>query len=109
MIGYIWSDPLRAALHEISHFQFTHYWRENSESEVSKMSFEAFDYLKEALTIILDEDFVQDGIISAPDRGYLRHQELRKKLTEKWQETHNFDELVNFGVQELSNSNYLIK
>lgn len=101
MIGYNWNAPLKTALHEICHFQFINYWRENPDSEVCKMAFKDFDYLKESLTIILDEDFVEDKIIEIPDQGYKVHQELRLKLTNKWQETHNFDELVAFGVLEM--------
>ena len=49
--GWVWlgmknSDPMRTFLHELCHFQFIHYWQENKDSPVSKLSPEDFNYLK---------------------------------------------------------------
>jgi len=49
-----WNNPMEVFLHELCHFQFIHYWRENPKSEVSKLSNEQFEFLKESLTMILD-------------------------------------------------------
>jgi hypothetical protein len=82
--GYIfqclyWSDPVQTFLHELCHFQFIHYWRENPKSSVSKLADHDFEFLKESLTIILDNNFIP--IVQKPDKGYKIHQELRKELT----------------------------
>ncbi|MDD2637185.1 MAG: hypothetical protein PHW82_16980 [Bacteroidales bacterium] len=96
-----WTNPIAGFLHELSHFQFIHYWRNNPNSEVSKLSYEHFDWLKESLTIILDEDFLP--IIERVDRGYEIHGPFRKQLREFWKTNHDFDKLVDFGLKILPN------
>ncbi|MFH0873720.1 MAG: hypothetical protein V1846_02660 [Candidatus Komeilibacteria bacterium] len=102
--GYIWicpdrPDPLHVFLHELCHFQFIHYWREDPKSPVAKLSNDAFEYLKESLTIILDQNFVPP--MQRPDRGYIVHQEFRKELTAQWTKNHDFDQLVKFGTERV--------
>ncbi|MDP4038731.1 MAG: hypothetical protein Q8P54_02065 [bacterium] len=94
-----WHEAIRGFLHELCHFQFIHYWRENSSSPVSKLTDKEFEYLKESLTIILDEDFMP--LIKAPDKGYPIYQEFRKKLRACWKEKKDFEELVKFGVESV--------
>lgn len=98
-IGIGWVDPIACFLHELMHFQFIHYWRKNPDSVVSKLSDEQFEYLKESLTIVLDEDFVP--LIKQPDRGYEKHKELRLELKELWKSNKDFDKLVEFGVKRI--------
>lgn len=95
-----WNNPMEVFLHELCHFQFIHYWRENPKSEVSKLPEERFEFLKESLTMILDEDFMP--LISKPDRGYDLHQDFRKELKKFWGKNKNFDKLVDFGVKNIS-------
>lgn len=102
--GYIWipikcKDPMSIFLHELCHFQFIHYWRENPNSGVSELSENQFEYLKESLTMILDKDFL--SIIKKPDEGYEIHEKFRKELTNFWQNNKNFDELVKFGIERI--------
>ena len=94
-----WKDQIVGFLHELLHFQFVHYWRDNPDSPVNKLSWEQFDYLKEALTMILDEDLVP--LIEWPDKGYEKHKELRKELTEFWKNNKNFNDLVEFGLKRI--------
>lgn len=94
-----WRDPMGCFLHELCHFQFIHYWREDPTSNVSKLSDDQFEFLKESLTVILDEDFVP--LIEEPDYGYTIHKEFRKELTEQWHKNKNFNQLVNFGVERI--------
>lgn len=94
-----WYDPIKIFMHELSHFQFIHYWRNNPKSPVSKLTNEQFEYLKESLTMILDEDI--RPIILMPDKGYEMHKEFRKELSEFWKTNKNFDELVEFGLKRL--------
>lgn len=96
-----WDDPIRTFLHELCHFQFIHYWRENPDSEVSKLTRNQFEYLKESLTMILDEDFFP--IIKKPDYGYDLHQDFRKKLKKFWKKEKDFDKLVEFGIEKVRN------
>ena len=72
---------------------------------MSKLSYKDFDFLKESLTMILDESFIP--LIQNPDKGYQIHKQLRDKLTEFWKETKDFDKLVTYGLKELPN--YLSK
>lgn len=94
-----WLDPIRIFMHELLHFQFIHYWRLNTDSAVNKLSDKEFEYLKESLTIILDEEL--KPLIQSPDKGYPMHQEFRKELHKFWATNKNFDELVNFGLKIL--------
>jgi hypothetical protein len=94
-----WNDPIRIFLHELCHFQFIHYWRKNLDSAVSKLTDKQFEYIKESLTMVLDEDFLP--LIDRIDKGYEMHQAFRKELTEFWKTNKSFDELVNFGLKKL--------
>lgn len=98
-----WDDPVRTFLHELCHFQFIHYWRENPKSEVSKLTNDQFEYLKESLTMILDEDFFP--IIKKPDYGYDLHQDFRTDLKKFWHKNKDFDLLVEFGVKKIRDYN----
>lgn len=102
--GWIWmginnTDPIRTFLHELCHFQFIHYWQENTDSPVSKLSPEEFNYLKESLTMILDDDFFP--IIRAVDRGYEAHQSFRAVLKEFWSKNKDFNALVDYALKRL--------
>jgi len=94
-----WLDPIRGFLHELMHFQFIHYYRNNPDSAVSKLSNEQFEYLKESLTIILNKDFVP--LISMSDKGYEKHKNFRQELKLFWESNKNFDELVEFGLKRI--------
>lgn len=86
-------------MHEVLHFQFHHYWQENSESPVSKLSHSEFNFLKESLTVILDDDL--KPLIDSADRGYPAHQEFRKELHKEWLRHNDFDKLVDSGLKKL--------
>lgn len=104
--GAVWlsiyrHDPMGTFLHELCHFQFIHYWRENPSSLVSKLTNDQFEFLKESLTMILDEDFLP--IIEKNDTGYDLHIDLRKELTKFWTTEKDFNKLVDFGVKQVVN------
>jgi hypothetical protein len=102
MWDYIgWNNPIMGLMHELLHFQFHHYWRNDSNSAISKLNEDQFQYLKESLTVILDNDIVP--LIEYPDKGYDMHQEFRKELHEFWKTNHDFDKLVDFGINILPN------
>lgn len=96
-----WYDPIRIFMHELLHFQFIYYWRMNVNSAVSKLTNEQFEYIKESLTVILDNDL--RPIIQMPDKGYIMHQEFRDELHKFWETNKNFEELVEFGLKKLPN------
>lgn len=103
--GLVWMpidypDPMSVFLHELCHFQFFHYWRENPKSPVSKLSNNQFEFLKESLTMILDKDFVP--LIKKPDKGYDIHQNFRNELKEFWQKDKDFNKLVEFGTKKIT-------
>lgn len=102
--GYVWeyigwNNPIAGLMHELLHFQFHHYWRDNPNSAISKLSEDQFQYLKESLTVILDDNIVP--LIEHPDKGYGTHQKFRKELHEFWKTNHNFDKLVDYGLKIL--------
>lgn len=96
-----WSQggAVKNFLHEVLHFQFHHYWENDLASPVSKLTDEQFGYLKESLTVIIDDDL--KPLIPSSDKGYPMHQEYRKILHEYWTKTKDFDKLVEFGLIEL--------
>lgn len=94
-----WKDPMSIFLHELCHFQFTHYWRKNPKSKVAELSDKQFDFLKESLTVILDKDFLP--IIQRPDQGYKLHQAFRKELSQFWQKEKDFHKLVEIGTKKV--------
>lgn len=96
-----WVDVIDNFMHEVLHFQFINYWRNNSDSPVSKLTEDEFDFLKESLAVILDDSLVP--LIEKPDYGYDIHKEFRKILHENWVTHHDFDKLVIFGLSELNN------
>lgn len=108
-LGYIWlpiqwiekSDIVKLFMHELLHFQFIHYWRLVEGSDVNKLSDEKFEYLKESLTVILDENV--RPLIFSPDKGYEKHRLMRNELHEYWKKYNDFSELVKFGLSRLDN------
>jgi len=65
----------------------------------NELNFKQFDWIKESLTVILDEDFYP--IISKPDQGYEVHKEYRLRLHKFWENNKDFDKLVEFGLKIL--------
>lgn len=96
----VWGMPIDGCLHEGLHFQFNHYWREDKKSPVSKLSEDEYFYLKEALTVILDEEL--KPIITLPDCSYQSMKPFRDILHEHWKKYHDFDKLVIFGLKNLA-------
>jgi len=92
----VWPDKfyVKVFLHELLHFQTYAYWRKRC---LKKLSNEEFENLKEALTVILNDEF--KSIMSGKDRGYIIHQYLRKELLKFWRQHKNFDKLVSYGVK----------
>lgn len=95
-----WGMPIDTFLHEGLHFQFTRYWGDDKNSPVSKLNDDEFEYIKEALTVVLDKDLVP--LISQPDLGYQNQTKYRQLLHKHWQKHHNFDELINYGLSKLN-------
>jgi hypothetical protein len=95
-----WGMPIDGFLHEGLHFQVTHYWRLDDSSPVSGLSEDEFNYLKEALTIVLDEKLMP--LISVPDKGYKSQATFCELLHGHWQQHHDFDRLIEFGLKNLS-------
>jgi len=94
-----WGMPIDGFLHEGLHFQFIYYWQKDSLSPVSRLNEDKFDYLKEGLTVILDDEL--KPLISTPDNSYPSQLEFRKALHANWKEHHDFDKLVDFGLKIL--------
>lgn len=104
--GYIldyleWNNPIAGLMHELLHFQMHHYWQNNPKSAVSKLDNDDFHFLKEALTVILDEELLP--LIEFVDRGYPEHQEFRKVLHSHWKKNHDFEKLVEYGCEIITN------
>jgi hypothetical protein len=95
----VWGMPIDGFLHEGLHFQFEHYWRNDKSSPVFKVSDDDYFYLKEALTVILDDEL--KPIITVPDESYPELAKLREPLHKHWKKNHDFDKLVDYGLSIL--------
>jgi len=95
----IFSSPSRACLtiaHELIHFHFhEHYWGKCEKYLGNEKTAD----LKEALTVLLNLEFKDLGFTE--DKGYPKHQELRKELANFWLREKDFDKLIDFGINFL--------
>jgi hypothetical protein len=94
-----WGMPIDGFIHEALHLQFIHYWQKELASPVSKLDEEKFDYLKEALTVVLDDNL--KSVLTMPDPGYPEQRNFRKVLHKHWARYHNFDKLVEYGLKKM--------
>lgn len=97
--NFVSINPISLFLHEALHFQFHHFWQQDKDSPISKLSDYDFNFLKESLTVILDDDL--KPLMSKADKGYPAHQSFRKELHKEWLKNHDFDKLVDFGLKKL--------
>ncbi|MBI4438267.1 hypothetical protein HY631_04950 [Candidatus Uhrbacteria bacterium] len=102
--GWVWLCALWPAkcylgtfLHELQHFQFLHYYAHLP--ELSHLSAKQIDFLKEALTVILNDEFLP--FMCEKDKGYDMHQELRHELETFWEKEKDFYALILFGAGRL--------
>ena len=96
LLPIIWPKETytRTFIHELLHFQTYAYWQKQCLKTLTEKEFEN---LKEALTIILNEEFMD--LIIWPDKGYEIHKDLREKLLKFWRVNRNFKKLINYGVK----------
>ncbi len=94
-----WGMPIDGFMHEMLHFIFIKYWRNNLKSRVSLLSESDFDYVKEALTTVLDKSIMP--IISQPDQGYPNQKQYRQELHNFWIKNHDFNRLVDYSLDIL--------
>ena len=92
----VWLEEtyIRTFVHELLHFQTYAYWKKMC---LKKLKNKEFEDLKEALTVILNEEFLD--IIKWRDNGYKIHQCLREDLLKFWKNNRNFDKLVKYGIK----------
>ena len=107
--GYIWLAAPRPAkiylnifLHELLHFQYYAYYK--NRPSVKKLSMGQSEFLKEALTVILNHEFSQ--YLYQKDKGYKLHQKLRKELENFWKKNKDFSRLIDYGAAILTKKNH---
>ena len=74
-------------IHEMMHLFFHYYFWDKY-----KISAEQKHDIKEAFTIIIDEEF--KDIISIKDRGYKKHTNLRKYILKEWKKGLSFEKIL---------------
>ena len=89
-------NSLKNCGHEILHIHFHKNYFEKVEKELGN---EKAHILKEALTVLLNEEF--KGLWFSYDEGYLKHKELRDFISERWRQDKNFEKLILDGVSFL--------
>jgi len=90
---------LRTAGHETMHLYFHYFYWENIEKEIGK---EKTGDLKEALTVILNQEFKDLWFVY--DSGHPNHENLRKFIQEEWKKKKNFNKLLEKCVNYLKNN-----
>lgn len=95
-LNNFWIDPIINFMDEVLHFLFHHYWQDNPKSPVSKLTDDEFEFLKESLTVVLDDDL--KPLTNGADNEYPIHKEFRKELHKNWKKYHDFDKLIDFGL-----------
>jgi hypothetical protein len=85
------------ASHEIMHLQFHHYWEKSIRK---KLGFKKFHDLKESLTTLLNEEFLD--LIVLKDEGYKVHKRLREFISTQWKKYEDFDKVVDVSVKYLN-------
>lgn len=101
--GFIWMifDKKRdwqimAFIHELLHMQFEYYYKEEL---LKTINIEQFDFLREAMTIIINQEF-QD-LTQEQDKGYPIHQEFRKYLIKLWEQKKDFSQFIYEAVKHI--------
>ena len=84
--------------HELSHFQFLHYYGKYCRRFLSK---EKTEDLKEALTFLLNTDF--NDLILSEDIGYPSHKKLRARLKQIWLREKNFKKFLDKAIKIVKN------
>lgn len=92
---YIWFF-----LHELLHFQFLHNYKNHP--AIIDLNNQEFEFLKEALTVILNYEFKE--FLWRQDEWYPIHRELRNQLEIFWQQNKNFEELVIYWSEIIKKS-----
>lgn len=91
--GFVWisyrqemDHQVAIFIHELLHFQFMEYYGEKAWDMLGP---EKYQYLKEGMTVILNETC--QNLTPIQDRGYEIHKTLRKKLLASWRKHKRFD------------------
>lgn len=95
-----WVEPIDNFIHEALHSQFSHYWRQDPGSPVSKLSNDDFSLINESLTVIIDDSL--KPLISHADWGYSEHAKFRQNLHKHWLRHHDFDRLVSYAMSKIA-------
>ncbi|MDP3900399.1 MAG: hypothetical protein Q8Q23_04950 [bacterium] len=101
--GYIWisykrpiENLLLTFIHELLHFQYFKYYGERIWGELGQ---EKHGELKEAMTIIINDEF--SHVTNIKDNGYEIHQDLRKKLIKLWRKSCDMDIFIEDAIKIL--------
>jgi hypothetical protein len=80
--------PTRTVMHELWHF---YTWEKFGANEELRLGREKYNDLKEALTVLLNVECRHLLPPDELDRGYAKHQVLRTKILELWEQNQNLD------------------
>lgn len=84
-------ESITTICHELMHLQFLHYYRNFLEKK--GLNNNQIEDIKESLTFLLNEKEFSE-IILCEDKGYPKHQKLRKNLQAMWRKRRNFGKLL---------------
>ena len=81
-------------LHEYQHMLVHHYFEQEI---VAQVGANGFQHIKEALTTLLNQWFTE-SFMGLPDLGYPMHKFLRAEIDEVWQQTGDFQKVIQHAV-----------
>ncbi|MBU2081911.1 hypothetical protein KKH14_00550 [Patescibacteria group bacterium] len=90
------------AIHEIMYIEFLKAYKEYCLKK--GLNDNQIDHLKEILTVLLNDSM--KGLLSRPDNGYTKHQELRVKALELYKNSKNFVEFLDKIITVIKLENY---
>ncbi len=93
---------LTTIAHELSHLQFLHYYKKYLKKR--GLTDKNIEDLKESLTFLLNEPEFEE-VILVEDKGYPKHQGLRKKLKKVWEKKKNFKEFLEKSIKTIKGRN----
>lgn len=84
------THAMRTVMHELWHF---YTWYGLGAEQEEKLGKQAYNDLKEALTVLLNVECTELLPEGVTDTGYPQHQEMREKIMEYWQQDRNIKNL----------------
>lgn len=95
-------DSADTTMHEIMHIEFLKEYKNYCKKK--GLDDNQIDHLKEILTVLLNEPM--KNLLSKPDMGYTKHEELRARAIEIHKKSKNFKEFLDEMIELVKKANF---